>query len=234
MISLRRILQSTADVLMPRTCSVCHGVLSCDEHFLCRQCLAEMPLTRYNGGRFSDMDQRFAGKVLIQRTYGYYYYRKGDHYCNIIHDIKYRNLPKMGEWMGSLAATEASRWHFFDGIDVIIPVPMHSDKLAKRGYNQAEWIARGISRVSGIPVKHNITAMKAHSTQTHKHRSERWTAAENIYAINNADELRGKHILLVDDVVTTGATLSNCAKCLMDIPGAYVSVITLAVADNEF
>jgi len=230
---LKKIIQSTADVLIPRTCSVCHTVLACDESYICHTCMSGMPFTRYDGGRFSSMDERFAGKVLIQRTYGYFFYRKGDKYCNIIHDIKYHNLPSMGKWLGRIAAHEAAKWHFFDGIDAIIPVPMHSTKLAKRGYNQAERIAKGVSEATSIPLLRNIISTQTHATQTRKHREERWQSAEGIFSINKAEDLQHKHILLVDDVVTTGATLTNCAKCLSGIEGIAISIFTLAVADNE-
>ena len=218
---------------MPRTCSVCGNVLACDERYICRTCLAEMPLSHYDGSRLTSMDERFAGKVLIQKCYGYYIYRKGDRYCNIIHDIKYRNLPLMGTWLGMRAAEEAAKWHFFNDIDVIIPVPMHPDKLAKRGYNQAESIAKGVSQATGIGIAHNIVASLQHSTQTHKHREERWNAAMHIYSAIDTDSLIGRHVLLVDDVVTTGATLTNCAKAIAHIYGIRVSIFTLAVADND-
>lgn len=192
-----------------------------------------MPLTLYDGSRVTSMDERFAGKVLIQKCYGYYFYRKGDRYCNIIHDIKYRNMPLMGTWLGNLAATEAAKWHFFDDIDVIIPVPMHPDKLAKRGYNQAVSIANGVSQATGIAIAHNIAACHRHSTQTHKHREERWNAAMHIYSASDTDSLIGKHVLLIDDVVTTGATLTNCVKAIEQVQGIKVSIFTLAVADND-
>ena len=229
--SLATVAAAVADTLVPRICPVCGEVLARDERFVCRKCMAEMPLTGFEHRRFNAIDQALAGKALIERSYGHFYHRRGDRYCNIIHDMKYRQVPAIGEWLGRIAAENAMKAGFFADIDLILPVPMHRSKLAQRGYNQVDYIARGIGAATGIAVGSNLVAVEEHSTQTHKHRLERWFGVEGVYDAVRIHELAGKHVLLVDDVVTTGATLLSCAEMLHgSVDGIRISLATLAVA----
>ena len=180
------------------------------------------------------MEQHFAGKVPIEHATAYFFYEKGSPYASILHDIKYHSLPKMGYWLASRAVTEMAGSHFFEGIDVVTAVPLHRSKLAHRGYNQSEYLARGIADRLGIPYVEALNAVKPHSTQTHKGALERWQNIQGNYALkNDASHLSGKHILLVDDVITTGSTLTVCASLLKSIPGATISLFTLAAARLE-
>ena len=219
---------------MPRVCPVCGKALDNDEQWLCRKCLAALPRTRYEETDFNTMEQHFAGKVPIERATAYFFYEKGSPYASILHDIKYHSLPKMGYWLASRAVTEMAGSHFFEGIDVVTAVPLHRSKLAHRGYNQSEYLARGIADRLGIPYVEALNAVKPHSTQTHKGALERWQNIQGNYALkNDASHLSGKHILLVDDVITTGSTLTVCASLLKSIPGATISLFTLAAARLE-
>lgn len=231
--SLKMVAEALGDTLVPRTCSVCGEVLARDERFVCRKCMAEMPLTGFEHRPFNAIDQALAGKALVERSYGHFYYRRGDRYCNIIHDMKYRRVPAIGEWLGRIAAERAMSAGFFRDIDVILPVPMHERKVAERGYNQTEYIVRGISAATGIAVGNNLVA-EEHSSQTRKRRLERWYGVEGIYAAVRTHELAHKHVLLVDDVITTGATLAHCAMALQSAEGVRVSVMVLGVSDIDF
>ena len=232
--SIKQWLSAAADVAMPRVCPVCGKALNNDEQWLCRKCLAALPRTRYEETDFNTMEQHFAGKVPIERATAYFFYEKGSPYASILHDIKYHSLPKMGYWLASRAVTEMAGSHFFEGIDVVTAVPLHRSKLAHRGYNQSEYLARGIADRLGIPYVEALNAVKPHSTQTHKGALERWQNIQGNYALkNDASHLSGKHILLVDDVITTGSTLTVCASLLKSIPGATISLFTLAAARLE-
>ena len=232
--TIKQWLSATADVAMPRVCPVCGKALDNDEQWLCRKCLAALPRTRYEETDFNTMEQHFAGKVPIERATAYFFYEKGSPYASILHDIKYHSLPKMGYWLASRAVTEMAGSHFFEGIDVVTAVPLHRSKLAHRGYNQSEYLARGIADRLGIPYVEALNAVKPHSTQTHKGALERWQNIQGNYALkNDASHLSGKHILLVDDVITTGSTLTVCASLLKSIPGATISLFTLAAARLE-
>ncbi len=232
--TIKQWLSAAADIAMPRVCPVCGKALDNDEQWLCRKCLAALPRTRYEETDFNTMEQHFAGKVPIERATAYFFYEKGSPYASILHDIKYHSLPKMGYWLTSRAVTEMAGSHFFEGIDVVTAVPLHRSKLAHRGYNQSEYLARGIADRLGIPYVEALNAVKPHSTQTHKGALERWQNIQGNYALkNDASHLSGKHILLVDDVITTGSTLTVCASLLKSIPGATISLFTLAAARLE-
>ena len=232
--TIKQWLSAAADVAMPRVCPVCGKALDNDEQWLCRKCLAALPRTRYEETDFNTMEQHFAGKVPIERATAYFFYEKGSPYASILHDIKYHSLPKMGYWLTSRAVTEMAVSHFFEGIDVVTAVPLHRSKLAHRGYNQSEYLARGIADRLGIPYVEALNAVKPHSTQTHKGALERWQNIQGNYDLkNDASHLSGKHILLVDDVITTGSTLTVCASLLKSIPGATISLFTLAAARLE-
>ena len=232
--TIKQWLNAAADVVMPRVCPVCHQALDSDELWLCRQCLAALPRTRYEEVEFNTMEQHFAGKVPIERATAYFFYEKGSPYASILHDIKYHGLPAMGRWLTARAVRDMQASRFFDGIDTVTAVPLHRSKLAHRGYNQSEYLARGIAEALHIPYVEALKAVRPHSTQTHKGAMERWQNIQGNYALrDNADRLAGKHILLVDDVITTGSTLTVCATLLKSIPNVTVSLFTLAAARLE-
>ncbi len=227
---LKYYLNAGADAMLPRSCAVCGRVLGSDEPFLCRECLMSLPRTHIEHIEFNVMEQLFAGKVPIERAAALFYYEKGSPYSSILHDIKYRNMARLGVWMGELAVKEMGS--FFEGIDVVVPVPLHRDKLAQRGYNQAAMIARGISGKTGASVVTAVKATRPHSTQTRKGAYARWLNTQGTVAAraDASARLSGKHVLLVDDVVTTGSTVLSCAEALTGIPGITLSVFTLSMA----
>lgn len=232
--TIKQWLNAAADVVLPRVCPVCRQALDSDERWLCRQCLAALPRTRYEEVEFNTMEQHFAGKVPIERATAYFFYEKGSPYAAILHDIKYRGLPTMGRWLTARAVGDMQASRFFDGIEAVTAVPLHRSKLAHRGYNQSEYLARGIAQALNIPYVEALKAVRPHSTQTHKGAMERWQNIQGNYALkNDADQLAGKHILLVDDVITTGSTLTVCATLLKSIPNVTVSLFTLAAARLE-
>ena len=228
-------LGAAADVALPRVCPVCRKALDSDERWICRKCLAAMPRTRYEDASFNTMEQLFAGKVPIERATAYFFYEKASPYASILHDIKYHGLPAMGRWLTARAVTDMAASRFFEDIDLVTAVPLHRSKLASRGYNQSEYLARGIADALNIPYTQALKAVRPHATQTHKGALERWQNIQGNYALNNkkASSLAGKHILLVDDVVTTGSTLITCAAELLKIPDVKVSLFTLAAARLE-
>jgi len=232
--TIKQWIDAAAHMVMPRVCPVCHHALDSDEKWLCRQCLATLPRTRYEQVTFNAMEQLFAGKVPVERATAYFYYEKGSPHASILHDIKYRGIPTMGRWLTARAVQDMQASGFFDGIDVVTAVPLHRSKLAQRGYNQSEYLARGIADALGTPYVEALKAVRPHATQTHKGAMERWLNIQGNYALKkNADLLAGKHILLVDDVVTTGSTLTVCAALLKSIPQTTVSLFTLAAARLE-
>ena len=224
--------RALADVLMPRLCPVCGKALVADERYICRGCLAALPRTHLEEVDFNAMEQLFAGKVPVERATGYFYYQKSSPYAQILFDIKYRNRPQMGRWLTARAAGDLRTSGFFDGIEVIVPVPLHPSKLAQRGYNQSDYLAQGLAQVLKLPIIQALKSTRAHGSQTRRGATDRWLNAQNTYTLrtSHSQQLAGKHILLVDDVVTTGATLEACAHALLAIPGTRISLFTLATA----
>lgn len=227
---MKRIISDISDLLFPRTCPVCGKVLSPHEKYVCPECMLNLPRTQLHEHKFNAIEQLFAGKTPIQRATGYFYYEKGNRFSSILHRLKYHNMPELGQWLATKFAEEISPCGFFNDIDAIIPIPLHYTKLAKRGYNQSAYIAQGISNATGIPVIAAVKSIKAHSTQTRKGIYERHINTTGIFGISRPELLEGKHVLIVDDVVTTGATLLSCAELLNStVHDIKISVATLAV-----
>ena len=173
-------------------------------------------------------------QVPIERAAAYYFYHRDSAYTNLIISAKYRGRPKIAEHLAHEFATKIKSDGFFDGIDMIIPVPMHRSKKINRGYNQTDYIAHGLNLATGIRISHNLVATKKHDTQTRKSAYNRWLNAQNTYKVKNPKEIDGRHILLIDDVITTGATLMACADAIHKAaPTATISILTLAATELQ-
>lgn len=217
------------DLLFPRCCVVCGCVLSANEKYLCIKCLTHLPKTNDYLKVGNNTEKRFWGKFQLERAAAYFYYEKGSDFDKILYELKYHGCKEIGATMGRYLATEMLLSGFFDGIDLIIPVPLHPDKEKKRGYNQSAWIAKGVSEVTGIRLEANAVARLVDTnTQTRKSVFERWENVQDIFSVVSSDFLERKHILLVDDVVTTGSTLYSCATAVVGIKGVKISILTLA------
>jgi len=176
------------------------------------------------------VDKLFWGRVKFEQSSSYYKLNKGGKVQELIHQLKYRGQKEVGEYIGKVFGSELKSLGWKP--DLIVPVPLHPKKLRKRGYNQSECFADGISTSMNIPVITNaLVRLNFTETQTKLDRDKRWENVRYAFRIQNAPEFENKHILLVDDVVTTGATIEACAEVLLQIPGVKVSVATIAYAD---
>lgn len=218
------------DLIFPRHCIVCDEVLSGSEKDICLKCLVTLPVIDEIHSK--EIEKIFWGIVPIERATSYLYYRKGSPYNKLLHQLKYKERPEVGTHLATIATTDLKEKGFFDGIDAIIPLPLSKKKLRKRGYNQCDYIAKGISQIMGIPIITDcIVRNKANETQTHKTREERWQNVEGIFSLTKPEKIEGKHILLIDDVLTTGATIANCAKTIIEA-NCKVSIFTIAYSSN--
>lgn len=225
-------LYSFISLLFPRCCVVCGRSLAKGEECICAMCNINLPRTNYHLQKDNPVEQLFWGKIPLERATSFFFYRKGSDFRQILHQLKYGGQKEIGAIMGRYMASELTVSGFFEGIDVIIPVPLHKRKQRIRGYNQSEWIARGISAVTGIRIDTEVIVRRKHTdTQTRKSTFERWENVDGIFELHHAESLKGKHLLVVDDVLTTGATTVACASRLMEIEGVRISVLTLAVAE---
>lgn len=230
---MRKISQYLKDffnLFFPDICVVCNSHLVNQEDLICTKCLYNLPKTNFHKDIENPVSQLFWGRAKIEYATAYFLFNKDSQYQNMMHKFKYHGNKELGSVLGKSFGNQLHN-SFFNKIDMIIPVPLHKSKLRKRGYNQSEWIAKGISEtlLKPMDVKSLIRTV-ATETQTRKSRFERWENVENIFKICNEKLLVGKHILLVDDVVTTGSTLEACANVLLEIEGIKVSIATLAVA----
>jgi len=214
----------------PALCVSCADALIGNEQFLCSECLQKLPKTNHWQQPKNTSYNQLAGKIPIQKAAAWLYYNKGGIAQRSIAEIKYRGNRAFGQWIGSRLAEESAFSGFFDDIDLLIPVPLHSKRLRKRGFNQTEIIAQGISKITHIPIdtKH-LYRGKANETQTKKSLYERWRNTQSIFQIRRAEELKGKHLLLIDDVLTTGSTLEACGRALLECPEVQISVLTVAI-----
>lgn len=219
------------DLIFPRHCLVCGEVLSPEEHDICLNCLLTFP--RIEPLHLAEIEKVFWGKTDIERATSFMYYRKGSPYNNLLHATKYRNRPEVGRRIAAIAAESIMPSGFFNGIDAIVPLPLSKKKRRKRGYNQCDYIAEGVSQATGIPVLKNcVERRKSNETQTHKNREERWKNVEGIFLLTKPEAVEGKHILLIDDILTTGATLASCAEAIESNSRCKISIFTLAYTYN--
>lgn len=226
-------LHSFWSLLFPRCCVVCGSPLSRGEECLCTCCNINLPRTGFHLRKDNPVECLFWGRIPgLKRASSFLFYRKGSDFRRILHMLKYGGYKELGEVMGRYMSAELSSGEFFDGVDMIIPVPLHRKKQKFRGYNQSEWIARGIASVTGIPLcAECMIREKNTETQTRKSTFERWENVEGIFRLCDTVHFEGKHVLLVDDVLTTGATTVACASAFARVSGIRISVLTLAVAE---
>ena len=220
-------------LFFPQCCLVCGKTLLEGEEYLCFHCLSNMPRTHLYLHKDNEMEKELWGKFPIERASAYLYYSKGGDVKKLLTDLKYRGNADLGCFLGRCMTREMLSSGFFQGVDGIIPVPLHPRKQKIRGYNQSIMLANGISSVTNIPVWNDLLVRTQYTqTQTRKGSYERWLNVKDMFECTSPDRLIGKHVLLVDDVFTTGATLVACADAFRQIPNLRFSVLTLALASS--
>lgn len=231
---MTHLLLSLLDFLLPRHCSVCGKRLSVGEKGVCMQCLLELQLTEYHDAKPGNKLERvFWLKLPIHRAGAFMVYDHDSTQRNIVLDLKYHNHPMIGYHLGKMMCRELQNTNFFDHIDVIIPMPIAPDHRRKRGYNQAEMLAKGINEMTGIPINTRTLKRKNYATtQTRLTALERIKNVKDSFYLGNNRSLANKHILIVEDVITTGATILACCRTLMQMPGVSFSILSLSVSNN--
>jgi ComF family protein len=230
--TLTQVFDDVLGLFYPQLCITCGERLISQEKYLCMKCWLDLPISRFENENENIVAQLFWGRVQVEHATSYFNYRKGSRYQKLIHFIKYKGLKELGLETGRRFGDILAEAENFNQVDTIVPVPLHPKKQKKRGFNQSEWIARGISESLNKPMLENILYRKIFtSTQTRKNRFERWQNVEGIFGVKNPEEFENQHVLIVDDVVTTGSTLEACAYELLKVSGVKVSIATLAFAD---
>ena len=193
----------------------------------------ELPHTSFENFPNNPIERMFTGRLAIVAATSGFYFSKGDLIQYLIHDLKYKGNREAGIYLSQIMGTLMLQSNRFNNIDYLIPLPLFAEKEYKRGFNQANIICQGLSSSMNIPILlKNVVRIRFTETQTKKHRTERWDNVHESFKVTDAQVLKNKHILLVDDVITTGATLDACAQVIKNIEGVKISIATLATASK--
>ncbi len=230
---LKQIFADTLHLFFPHTCTGCGSDLLNKTNLLCIRCISKLPHTHFATFENNPIEKIFRGRLALRAAHSEFYFEKHELIQHLIHRLKYANDIDIGIYLGEITGNALLKSDRFTTVDYIVPLPLNKNKEKKRGYNQAEIICTGIHTATNIPVlKNNIIKLRATESQTRKHRGERWNNVEGSFVVTDPNALEGKHILLVDDVITTGATLEACAKAILQVRDSSLSIATLAHASK--
>jgi len=231
MLIIKGIISDFLNLLLPRKCQHCGMSLHDFEQYLCKNCLYNLPKTNFHKQLDNPVSQVFRGRVDLEYAFAHYYFAKGSAIQGLIHKIKYQGEKELAYELGKEIGYDLIDSQIKNNIDTIVPVPLHPNKEKKRGYNQSDWIARGLADVMHINYEKELLKRQIYTTtQTKKTKEQRWQNVKDAFVVNNIEQAKNKSIVIVDDVLTTGATLEACASKLLEIEGTRVSIIALAFA----
>lgn len=232
MISFREIKESFLHFLFPHVCAGCGSDLLSNESNLCMHCIAALPHTDFEIHPDNPVEKKFWGRLALENATSQYYFTKESLIQNLVHQVKYRRNRELGLQLGRLMGNSIKRSGRFDA-DALIPLPLFPTKEKRRGYNQSMLLCKGMAEVMNLPVLNDVIIRPQFTeTQTKKGRIERWKNMEGKFVLVRPETIKNKHILLVDDVITTGATLESCGSELLKAENTRLSVATLCYASR--
>lgn len=224
-------LKNLINLLFPSLCFGCGELLIKNEKLLCSSCNFDLPFTTHLDNAVNETFSKFYGILPLEYAASMLYFSKDGLVQKLIHNLKYRGKQEIGSFLGAMYGSEIRVRNL--KFDVIIPVPLHKKKLRERGYNQITTFCEALAFELSIPIKQSVLyRQKYNVSQTKKNKEERDAVKDAIFNIHYSSLLENKHILLVDDVLTTGATLATCAKLLLEHRGATISIITIAYTSS--
>lgn len=232
MVTINRLALDVVALLFPELCNACGKHLYYGEKEICIKCLRDLPFTHFHLNSENLVAKQLWGRLPNTNAMAMLYFRKGTKVQNLMHSLKYKGKTEVGIKLGNLLGEKLAASNDYKNIDLIVPVPLHYSKERLRGYNQSETIANGIAESLNVLVsnKHLIRA-KSTETQTKKARYTRYENMQSVFNVKNEEELKYLHILLVDDVITTGATLEACGNALLNIGVKKLSIAAVAFAE---
>ena len=225
-------LQHLFNLFYPDTCVCCDQYLLDQEKIICIECRLDLPFIETGNSTYNPLLETLKGKVIIEEGTSFLYYHPEGKVKKLIHQLKYKNNQKVGIFLGEWLGQKLLETKAYNSIDYIIPVPLHKDKLRLRGYNQLTKFGETLSSILNIKYLEGVLIRNTMAkTQTLKKRLDRFKSLVNNFSLINANLLKNKHVLLIDDVVTTGATLEACCKELLKIEGMKISIVTIALTE---
>lgn len=225
--------QSFFNLIYPRLCLSCEDNLAPKEAFLCIDCQLHLPKTNFHLSKENPFTEYFWGRVNVQTAAAMYYFSSKSGVQRLIHQLKYANKPMIAYSLGRLYGLELKQQPHYSSITAVVPVPLHPKKQHQRGYNQAAYFAKGLAESLAIHYWPNALERLVYtSTQTKKTRIERMNNVLEAFSVRDAQKLKGQHILIADDVLTTGATLEACAAKVLAVANTQVSLATIAIASE--
>ncbi|MFP5039638.1 ComF family protein [Parasediminibacterium sp. JCM 36343] len=224
--TIKSYLSDFTHLLYPHNCEGCGTDVLDNGNFLCAKCFYELPETGFFTVADNPVEKKFYGRLKVEQAASSYYFTKNSLLQRLVYELKYKGNMQMGLYLGKLVGYQLQDNNRFDAIEALVPMPLNAKREKKRGYNQAQLICEGIASVWQKPIiSHAVSRAVATTTQTKQNISSRWENVDGAFAISNADALKGKHIALVDDVITTGASVEACGSEMVKIPGVRLSVI---------
>lgn len=216
-------------LFFPHVCEGCGSDIIDKDHQLCLRCIAKLPVSNFLTQQGNAVEKKFYGRMPVKNAGAAYYFTKDSILEKLIYALKYRNNKDIGFYLGKLVGRYLLETHHYDSVDVLVPLPLNPRREKKRGYNQATVLCEGIASTWQKPVYDKAVIRKVYTeTQTKKDRISRWQNMDGVFMVNDATALTNKHVLLVDDIITTGATLEACGSEIVKVPGASLSIATLA------
>lgn len=226
-------IKNLVNLLFPKICHGCETFLLKNESVVCSACRHDLPFTNHHTVKENETYKKFYGRLPVSHASSIVYFHKKGIVQELIHKLKYKKTEEIGAFFGNLYHSEIAKIHALEKFDEILPVPLHPKKLRERGYNQVTKFSQAISESIKVPVNETILVRKHYSkTQTKKNLLNRTEIHPTIFDVTFSEKDHGKHFLLVDDVITSGTTLEACGKAILKIPGAKLSVITIAFAHS--
>ena len=220
------------NLFFPKVCEACSNLLRDNEYMVCTNCRHQLPVTNFHLENSEALKKTLYGRVKLENATALLHFSKKGIVQQLLHNLKYRGHEQIGGFFGKWLGSELAALEAYKSVDVVIPVPLHRSKLRKRGYNQVAEFGLEIANALSIPyVSHVLIKIRSTKTQVFKGRLKRWNTEAEFFKVQDYDDLKGKHILLVDDIITTGATIEACALALSKIDKLKLSIATMAIAD---